>query len=220
MCTAVQHLHSRDLVHYDIRPQNIGLVNSQAKLAGFGSSQTIDNSITIEITTKYTPPEAVDRVYGLAFDVYSLGILLYEMFANSLAFEHIRDDEVAMAKQQKHVFSFPDGFPRSISSLITKCLSVNPRERPSINDVLKTLKEANSLELPRLVHQDPVGHDQMTIFISRSSHSNPLTLNVRPYQTIGEVKDMIYQREDIPLDRQRLVCAGQQLENDFTLQDY
>ncbi|KAL0237937.1 hypothetical protein GEMRC1_012411 [Eukaryota sp. GEM-RC1] len=144
ICTAVQHLHSKGLVHHDIKPQNVILVNSQVKLADFGSSRSVDNyTSTLQVTPKYTPPEAADKIYGTAFDVYSLGILFYEMFANRLAFERMGVLQVVMAKQRKHSFSFPDGFPRSISNLINKCLSVNPNERPSINDVLKELTKIN-----------------------------------------------------------------------------
>ncbi|KAL0252009.1 hypothetical protein GEMRC1_001221 [Eukaryota sp. GEM-RC1] len=129
ICTAVKYLHSKEIVHHDIKPQNVIIVNSQVKLADFGSSRAMYNyTSTLQVTPKYTPPEAFSKKYGPAFDVYSLGILFYEMFTNRLAFE-------------KHLLSIPDGFPVPILTLINKCLSVNPSERPSINDVLKELKE-------------------------------------------------------------------------------
>ncbi|KAL0237799.1 hypothetical protein GEMRC1_012273 [Eukaryota sp. GEM-RC1] len=109
ICTAVQYLHSKSLVHHDIKPQNVILVNSQVKLTDFGSSRSVDNyTSTLQVTPKYTPPEAFDKIYGMAFDIYSLGILFYEMFANRLAFEHMGVLQVVMAKQRKHSFSFPD----------------------------------------------------------------------------------------------------------------
>ncbi|KAL0245323.1 hypothetical protein GEMRC1_009402 [Eukaryota sp. GEM-RC1] len=142
ICTAVKYLHSKGIVHHDIKPQNVIIVNSQVKLADFGSSRTMYNyTSTLEVTPKYTPFEAFKKIYGPAFDVYSLGILFYEMFANRLAFEDMLVFEVVMAKQNEHILSFPEDFPKPISSLINKCLSVNPSERPSINDVLKELKE-------------------------------------------------------------------------------
>ncbi|KAL0252015.1 hypothetical protein GEMRC1_001227 [Eukaryota sp. GEM-RC1] len=142
ICTAVKYLHSKEIVHHDIKPQNVVIVNSQVKLADFGSSRTMYNyTSTLQVTPKYTPPEAFKKIYGPAFDVYSLGILFYEMFTNRLAFEGMLVFEVVEAKQNEHLLSFPDGFPGQISSLINKCLSVNPNERPCINDVLKELKE-------------------------------------------------------------------------------
>ncbi|KAL0250861.1 hypothetical protein GEMRC1_000075 [Eukaryota sp. GEM-RC1] len=142
VCTAVKYLHSKEIVHHDIKPQNVIIVNSQVKLADFGSSRTKYNyTSTLQVTPKYTPPEAFSKIYGPAFDVYSLGILFYEMFTNRLAFEDMLVLEVVTAKQNEHLLSFPDGFPGPILTLINKCLSVNPSERPSINDVLKELKE-------------------------------------------------------------------------------
>ncbi|KAL0250994.1 hypothetical protein GEMRC1_000208 [Eukaryota sp. GEM-RC1] len=129
ICNAVKYLHSKEIIHHDIKPQNVITVNSQVKLADFGSSRTKYNyTSTLQVTPKYTPPEAFKKIYGPAFDVYSLGILFYEMFTNRLVFE-------------EHLLSFPDGFPVPILTLINKCLSVNPSERPSINDLLKELKE-------------------------------------------------------------------------------
>ncbi|KAL0252232.1 hypothetical protein GEMRC1_001444 [Eukaryota sp. GEM-RC1] len=142
VCTAVKYLHSKEIVHHDIKPQNVILVNSQVKLADFGSSRTMYNyTSTLQVTPNYTPPEAFSKIYGPAFDVYGLGILFYEMFTNRLAFEGMPVFEVVEAKQNGHLLSFPDGFPVPILTLIKKCLSVNPSERPCINDVLKKLKE-------------------------------------------------------------------------------
>ncbi|KAL0241156.1 hypothetical protein GEMRC1_006391 [Eukaryota sp. GEM-RC1] len=214
VCTAVQHLHSKGLVHHDIKPQNIVWVNSQVKLADFGSSRSVDNyTSTLQITPKYTPPEAFDKIYSPAFDVYSLGILFYEMFANRLAFEHMGVLQVVMAKQKKHSFSFPDGFPKSISSLINKCLSVNPSERPSIKDVLKELNEINRVEssIP------PIQPVQLTVFFKISKQT--LTLKLRQDETIEAIKEMLYQREH-SLSPSRLIWTGKVLEDERSLQDY
>ncbi|KAL0240784.1 hypothetical protein GEMRC1_006020 [Eukaryota sp. GEM-RC1] len=142
ICSAVKYLHSKGIVHHDITPQNVILVNSQVKLADFGSARTMHYyTSTLEVAPKYTAPEAFRQIYGPAFDVYSLGILFYELFTNRLAFEGMRGVEVAMAKQKGFILRFPRDFPKPVSSLINKCLSVNLCERPSINDVLNELKD-------------------------------------------------------------------------------
>ncbi|KAL0241328.1 hypothetical protein GEMRC1_006563 [Eukaryota sp. GEM-RC1] len=157
ICSAVKYLHSKGIVHHDIKPQNVILVNSQVKLADFGSSRTMHYYTSkLEVAPTYTAPEAFKKIYGPAFDVYSLGILFYEMFANRLAFEGMEVFEVVIAKQQEHLLSFPEGFPKPISSLINKCLSVNPSERPSINDVLNELKEIQeTIKLNNSFANDP-----------------------------------------------------------------
>ncbi|KAL0237810.1 hypothetical protein GEMRC1_012284 [Eukaryota sp. GEM-RC1] len=139
ICTAVKHLHSKGIVHYNIKVENIILVNSSVKLADLGSTQKVCHSL--HVTPKFIPPEAYKHVYGFSFDVYSLGILLYEMFANRLSFEGMSASAVINAKDTWHLFRYFPRFPLSISSLIGKCLSVDPSERPSINHVLKRLKD-------------------------------------------------------------------------------
>ncbi|KAL0241021.1 hypothetical protein GEMRC1_006257 [Eukaryota sp. GEM-RC1] len=169
ICSALKYLHSKGIYHHDIKPQNVILVNSQVKLADFGSSNNNSATSSLQMSPKYTAPESFKKVFGSAFDVYSLGILFYEMFANRLAFEGMGVLEVVTAKQQEHLLSFPEGFPVPISSLINKCLSVNPNERPSISDVLKEMKDiqgnikihelnnsiANALQIENSNHELP-----------------------------------------------------------------
>ncbi|KAL0238639.1 hypothetical protein GEMRC1_013112 [Eukaryota sp. GEM-RC1] len=216
ICTAVQHLHSKSLVHHDIKPQNVILVNSQVKLADFGSSRTVDNyTSTLQVTPKYTPPEAFNKIYGTAFDVYSLGILFYEMFANRLAFKHMGVLQVVVAKQSQHSFSFPDGFPRPISALINKCISVNTRDRPSVNDVIRELNQLN--QSAELIHQ-PNQNAQITISF-RFLTGRIIVLQLLPLQTIDVVKEMIQQSIGIPADTQSLFFNGNLLEDHISVQE-
>ncbi|KAL0245309.1 hypothetical protein GEMRC1_009388 [Eukaryota sp. GEM-RC1] len=141
ICTAVKFLHSKGIVHHDIKPQNIIIVDSKVKLADFGSAHTMHHyTSTLEMTPKYTPPEAFDKKYGPAYDVYSLGVLLYEMFVNQLAFQDMSYAEMVQSKMNGDLLDFPDSFPQSISALINKCLSVDPNQRPSVTELLNELK--------------------------------------------------------------------------------
>ncbi|KAL0241814.1 hypothetical protein GEMRC1_007049 [Eukaryota sp. GEM-RC1] len=129
ICSAVKYLHSKGIVHHDIKPQNIIIVNSQVKLAEFGSSRTNSDTSSLQVSCKYTPPEAFNKIFDLVSQFIVWGYCFMKFV------------EAVLAKQQEHLLSFPEGFPVPISSLINKCLSVDPSERPSINDVLKELKD-------------------------------------------------------------------------------
>ncbi|KAL0251828.1 hypothetical protein GEMRC1_001040 [Eukaryota sp. GEM-RC1] len=158
--TAVKYLHSKGIVHHDVKPQNIIIVNSKVKLADFGSASSMYNTSTLQVTPKYTPPEAFQKVYGPAYDVYSLGVMFYEMFTNKLAFDNMTVHEIMEAKKHQHLFPFPDGFPFGIASLINKCVSVNHGERPSVNEVLHELKNSQEVVEGWNIHSDmPVTND-------------------------------------------------------------
>ncbi|KAL0238380.1 hypothetical protein GEMRC1_012853 [Eukaryota sp. GEM-RC1] len=173
ICTAVQFLHSKGIVHYNIKSENVIIVNSRVKISDLGSPQTVSSSL--QVSPKCIPPEAFKSVFGSAFDIYSLGILLYEMFSNGLAFDGMSTSEVINVKEREHLFRYPPGFPLSISSLIGKCLSVNPSERPSINHVLKRLKEfqvvveAMDLDNSANAVQTKISDDDTTCEVERRS---------------------------------------------------
>ncbi|KAL0238333.1 hypothetical protein GEMRC1_012806 [Eukaryota sp. GEM-RC1] len=222
ICTAVQYLHSKGIVHTALKPENVIVVNSQVKLADLGSSCTLNNNTSSHqvCTSKYTPPEPYQTLYGLAYDVFSIGVLLYEMFSNKRSVGHMTLPFMPNEEERTCSFhgGFPDGFPDPISSLITKCLSVDPSERPSINDVLNRLKDINHVDSSRKV-QEPIQPAQMRLSI-RTLTGKTIKLKVQPNEGIEAIKNMIQDKEGIPSDQQYLVWSGKQLEDERTLQYY
>src|SRR3712207_6181326 len=98
--------HGRGIVHRDIKPQNILLsASGEAKVADFGiaraaSSKTMTETNLVLGTAAYMSPEQVrGGPVGPASDLYSLGVVLYEMLTGELPFE--ADDPIAPA--MKHI---------------------------------------------------------------------------------------------------------------------
>lgn len=87
ICTALEVCAKANIIHRDIKPGNI-LVHKSGdfKLGDFGISKSLDNlacSLSYRYTPKYRAPEAKDGVYNQQTDIYSLGIVLYELLNES-----------------------------------------------------------------------------------------------------------------------------------------
>ena len=82
-CSAVNFLHSNNLVHRDLKPENLLLdSNNNLKLCDFGWCTEISfgNRDTICGTCEYMAPEIInEQPYNCSIDIWSLGVLLYEL---------------------------------------------------------------------------------------------------------------------------------------------
>lgn len=93
ICLAIKHIHDRKILHRDIKSQNIFLTkNGMVKLGDFGIAKclnfTMDKAKTIVGTPYYLSPEIVhNKPYSFKSDVWSLGVLLYEMCALKMPFD-------------------------------------------------------------------------------------------------------------------------------------
>ncbi|KAF0701215.1 Aste57867_8289 [Aphanomyces stellatus] len=145
ICLALKHVHDRKILHRDIKPENIFLMQSRiVKLGDFGVAKVLSNTMacadTQTGTPYYTSPEICHGLqYNHKTDVWSLGCVVYEMITQSHAFD---------GRNQKQLFqniaygaydtSRLDGSSASLTQLVTSMLAKAPRERPSINAILRT----------------------------------------------------------------------------------
>ena len=102
LCDAMGCLHSRGIIHRDIKPENV-MVSSfgNFKLCDFGISRVLDHTTnaTKAGTPLYWAPEVVRmEKYGQTVDIYSLGIMMYELL-NNRRVPFIRADEPITAKK-------------------------------------------------------------------------------------------------------------------------
>jgi eukaryotic-like serine/threonine-protein kinase len=139
VCSALDYAHMRGLVHRDIKPGNIMIKrNGEVKLMDFGIAQSRDlEALTLPGTLIGTPaymsPEQVmGQELDARSDIFSFGIVLYEMFTGTKPFAS-NDTRSVTAGILKDRFIAPrrvnSEIPRGLQRLIRKCLKKKPQRR-------------------------------------------------------------------------------------------
>jgi serine/threonine protein kinase len=139
---AVKYLHSFDppIIHRDIKPENLLLdENSRVKLADFGWSNFKSDDqtrVTYCGTPEYLSPEMVKKQgHDTTVDIWSLGVLLFELLAGHAPFTGSSQEEL-FQNIRKLKINWPADFPPLAKNLVTKILKLNPSERISIDEIL------------------------------------------------------------------------------------
>ena len=140
---ALNHMHTKHILHRDIKSQNIFLTkNNMVKLGDFGISKTLEHTLanakTIIGTPYYLSPEIILNVpYSYKSDVWSLGVLLYEMTAFKMPFDASSISELAKKiKKGEYEKINKSNYSNDLKKLIDNLLQVNPEKRPTIKDIL------------------------------------------------------------------------------------
>ena len=158
ICSGLHAAHAVGVVHRDLKPSNIFVLEGEPlriKLMDFGVAKfiSIDDEHTchgqIIGTPRYMSPEQalghVERVSPRS-DVYSLGIILYEMLSGAGVFENASSIELLLMHIRDPVPKLRDlapEVPPGIEQLIESCLAKDPSERPqSVLEVAERFAEA------------------------------------------------------------------------------
>ena len=141
--SALDYIHSKGIVHCDIKPQNIILLqNGSIKVADFGIARldamldrSAEKSDTALGTVYYVSPEqAQGKAPQAESDLYSLGVMLYEAMTNRLPFYHDNPTEVAKMQINKEPI-YPSIYRPDISvgleQIILRAMEKNPKKRYS-----------------------------------------------------------------------------------------
>jgi len=127
----VEFLHDRGLIHRDLKPANIYRENGVVKIGDVGLSKRLDGARgqhTESIgTVYYMAPEITHGQYGPQIDVYSLGIILYEMLTGKLPFNGETSGEILM----KQLSAAPDlaAVAPNLRPMLARALEKDPKQR-------------------------------------------------------------------------------------------
>lgn len=161
---ALEHAHSKGIIHRDIKPQNIMLLkDGMIKVADFGIA-SLENTIeenngeTVGSVHYIAPEQARGEAPDARSDIYSLGIVMYEMLTGKLPYVGNSDVEVAV----KHMNTDPvtprdivPSIPEGLERICLKAMNSNIDERyQSASEMLADLEEYKSQSLAAHVLED------------------------------------------------------------------
>jgi len=149
-CLGMNYLHcaSPPILHLDLKTHNL-LVNEQGvtKVADFGlsrvSSKNRNNTTGPVGTPIYTAPELfvdAETPIGTKADVYSFGIILWELLTCHVPYPEINDlkeiyDEIVIKGKRPPI---PDNCPTKLAELMAQCWNADPEARPSFSSILQS----------------------------------------------------------------------------------
>jgi len=130
----VAYLHDHGIVHRDLKPANIFMEEGIVKIGDYGLAKLITPGQVTEHsesigTCHYMAPEVASGKYDKPIDIYSMGIILFEMITGRVPFEGESVGEILM----KHLTSRADvsGLPAPYQSIVARALAKDPKTRPA-----------------------------------------------------------------------------------------
>jgi serine/threonine protein kinase len=165
------------IVHRDVTPANIQLCRTgDAKLLDFGVaqlrvSQDVECSQRIRGTVTYMSPEMLgDQSVTAASDVFQLGVVMYEAITGTRPFAGKTEDEIVASQLKPPLFNF--AWQPEFAAVVKQCLSVDPRDRASSNQLADqlaslchTLSSATSRDMAKWIESEFASelskHDQL-----------------------------------------------------------
>lgn len=144
ICLAIRHIHKKKIIHRDLKSGNIFLMkNGFVKLGDFGIAKgfqkTMDKAKTMVGTPYYLSPEILEnKPYDSKSDIWALGVLLYEMMTFKMPFNANSLPMLSVKIMRGNYIPPPTIYTKDLRELVAKCLTLDAKMRPTIDEILKT----------------------------------------------------------------------------------
>lgn len=143
----MEYIHSQGVIHRDLKPENV-LIDQEfhLKVADFGiacEEVYCDALADDPGTYRWMAPEMIKhKSYGRKVDVYSFGLILWEMATGTIPYEEMNPVQAAFAVVNKNLRpAIPGDCPPAMGALIEQCWSLQPDKRPEFWHVVKVLEQ-------------------------------------------------------------------------------
>ena len=169
IASALESAHRNNLVHCDIKPHNILVMpDGHIKVTDFGiaravSASTMTYSGSVMGSVHYFSPEqAKGTVITTKSDVYSLGVVLYEMLTGQLPFNGETSVSIALKHLQEEpvpIRQLNPSIPPVLEAIVQKAMSKDPADRPNSTELYADLNQAKGMLADRGASQEAVSND-------------------------------------------------------------
>ncbi len=194
VCLGLKHVHDRKILHRDIKAQNVFLTRENRCLLGdFGIARVLSSTQgfakTMVGTPYYLSPEIIEnKHYGFKSDIWSLGVLLYELCALRPPFD-APSIRLLSARIIRGVYpALPSQYSHELRELASSMLSVDPERRPSVNQILDCgvingrIKRFLSEPVYEAEFSHTILHDQNVLEKENKAANRVLELEIRAHE--------------------------------------
>ncbi|PYU19340.1 MAG: hypothetical protein DMG32_24670 [Acidobacteria bacterium] len=168
---ALAYAHARGVIHRDIKPENVLLSDRHALVSDFGIAKAVRDMKTPDVTANIglatiagtilgtpaymAPEQACGETVDHRADIYSVGILAYEMFTGRLPFQAVTAQQMLaahLAKAPEPISRWRAEIPVQLASSVMKCLEKKPADRwQSATELLAAIESAEQTKTPATV---------------------------------------------------------------------
>lgn len=223
----MKYLHDRDIIHRDLKPGNV-LLNDEyqplitdfglSKFLQYDHSKSQSNSVG---TLPYMAPEVIsDTKYGRKADVYSFGVLMYEVVTDSIPYPEYLNGELNQYRFQYKILNdnyrpkFDKPIKKPIQELIEQCWSANPDDRPTFSELFEKL--SNKKE-DKKYFLDDVDSEKVKLYVESvtkiSDRIEKLNLDIETLEK--ENHKLMESNEQITIEKQKLESEKDQLTTEI-----
>ncbi|KAA6394141.1 MAG: putative serine/threonine protein kinase [Streblomastix strix] len=141
MALSMNHLHSHDVMHRDVKPENIFVMADRTvKMGDFGLLKLLTDlsyAKTVVGTKPYMAPEVFTKKrMDKRSDMYSLGIVVFELLTGKHPFAADTEQAMLIKMANNEVAKLPEQVPKDLADIVMRMMNPDERRRPPIEEIL------------------------------------------------------------------------------------